>query len=190
MGLGTEAAEILASLRGPQKTLAEEVFESARAAGLTLACAESCTAGMVGAALTDMPGSSEVFKGGVIAYCNEVKAKLLSVPQAVLDGPGAVSRECALAMAEGAQRLLDADVAVSVTGLAGPDGGTEEIPVGTVWFGVALRKEGDVKTAAFVRHFPGSRDEVRRQAVDAALEGLLCAIRTEKSWEQFLSEKQ
>ena len=153
---------------------AEEVFEAARAAGLTLACAESCTAGMVGAALTDMPGSSEVFKGGVIVYCNEMKAKLLGVSMEILDGPGAVSRECALAMAEGARRLLDVDAAVSVTGLAGPDGGTEALPVGTVWFGLALRKGGGT---AFVRHFPGSRSEVRRQAVDAALEGLLRAIR-------------
>ena len=181
MGLGTEAAEVLATLRGPRRNLAEEVFESARAAGLTVACAESCTAGMVGSALTDMPGSSEVFKGGVITYCNEAKARLLGVPQAVLDGPGAVSRECALAMAEGAQRLLDADVAVSVTGLAGPDGGTKELPVGTVWFGLSLRKEEEVRSEAFVRHFPGTRDEVRRQAVDAALEGLLCAIRNENS---------
>lgn len=187
MGLGTEAVEILTTLTGPQKTLAEEVFEAARRAGLTLACAESCTAGMVGAALTDMPGSSEVFRGGVITYCNEVKAKLLSVPQAVLDGPGAVSRECALAMAEGAQRLLDADVAVSVTGLAGPDGGTEEVPVGTVWFGLSLRGED---STAFVRHFTGSRGEVRRQAVDAALEGLLRSIRDEDGWERSLSKKQ
>ncbi|MCR4817429.1 MAG: CinA family protein [Fretibacterium sp.] len=157
-------------------SLAEEVFEAARTAGLTLCCAESCTAGMVGSALTEMPGSSEVFRGGVIVYCNEMKHQLLGVPQPVLDGPGPVSRECALALAEGVLQLIGADAAVSVTGLAGPDGGTEAIPVGTVWFGVALRGES-VRSGAFVRHFSGSRSEIRHQAADSALEGLLRAIR-------------
>ena len=170
--------------------LEEEVFNAAREAGLTLACAESCTAGMVGAALTNPAGSSEVFRGGVIVYCNEMKEKLLGVPREVLDGPGAVSRECALAMAEGARRLLEVDVAVSVTGLAGPDGGTEELPVGTVWFGLAFDKEGKARSMAFVRNFPGSRSEVRHQAVQSALEGLLRAVKSHEGSERIGTEEQ
>ena len=150
---------------------AERLVAELKARGLTCATAESCTGGSVGGAITAVPGSSAVFLGGVISYANEVKRDVLSVPQEILDTHGAVSPECAERMATGARNLLKTDLAVSLTGIAGPDGGSAEKPVGLVWFGLAT-KDG-VRTEK--RVFAGDRAAVRAQAVDHALGLLLTA---------------
>lgn len=133
--------------------------------GKTLATAESCTGGGIGAALTGVPGSSAVFKGGIVSYCNEIKHRLLNVPQTLLEKCGAVSAPVAEAMAVGARNALQADVAVSVTGLAGPDGDAYGNPVGTVFIGYADAEGTVVEKFCF----SGSREEIREQAVEAAL---------------------
>lgn len=140
------------------------------ARGLVCATAESCTGGGVGAAITAVPGSSAVFAGGVISYANEVKRDVLGVPAETLAAVGAVSPETAEAMAAGARALLKTDLAVSLTGIAGPDGGSAEKPVGLVWFGLAT-KDG-VRTEKAL--FAGDRARVREQAVLHAL-GMLTA---------------
>ena len=145
--------------------LAGRLVALLNARGIVCATAESCTGGGVGAAITSVPGSSSVFAGGVISYANEVKRDVLGVPEEVLASKGAVSPECAAAMAEGARRLLKADVAVSLTGIAGPDGGSAEKPVGLVWFGLSTA-EG-VRTERAI--FAGDRAQVRAAAVDHAL---------------------
>ena len=137
----------------------------ARLQGRTLATAESCTGGGIGAALTQVSGASAVYKGGIISYCNEIKQKLLSVPGELLDQYGAVSAPVAQAMAQGARAALNADIAVSVTGLAGPAGDEFGNPVGTVFIGYA--DECSCLSREF--HFTGNREEVRAKAVDAAL---------------------
>ena len=138
-------------------------------AGRRLATAESLTGGGIGAAITAVSGASAVFAGGVISYTNEVKHSVLGVPVEILDTCGAVSAPVAQAMAEGARRVIGADVAVAVTGLAGPDGDDFGNPVGTVFVGYA-----DARTA-FAReyHFDGNREEVREQTIEAALELIL-----------------
>ena len=150
---------------------AERLVAKLKERGLTCATAESCTGGRVGGAITAVPGSSAVFLGGVISYANEVKRDVLGVSQEILDTHGAVSPECAERMAAGARNLLKADLAVSLTGIAGPDGGSAEKPVGLVWFGLAT-KDG-VRTEKKV--FAGDRAAVRAQAVDHALGLLLSA---------------
>jgi competence/damage-inducible protein CinA-like protein len=143
----------------------ELILEKARARGLSLAVAESCTGGLVAARLTSVPGASDAFVGGVVAYDNDVKAAQLGVPEELLAAHGAVSAEVAGAMAAGARRTFAADVAVSVTGIAGPGGGTPEKPVGLVY----LHAEGpDGSEAAEIR-FSGDRQTVRRRATVAAL---------------------
>lgn len=137
--------------------------------GRTLVSAESCTGGGIGAALTAVPGSSEVYKGGIISYTNWVKANVLHVPQALLDTVGAVSAPVAEAMAKGAREVLQADVAVSVTGLAGPGGDEYGNPVGTVFLGYSDEKE----TVFREFHFRGDRDAVRSQALKEALKLVL-----------------
>ena len=139
--------------------------------GKTLATAESCTGGGIGAAITAIPGSSKVYKGGVVSYTNEVKAQLLGVDREVLDEFGAVSAQTAKAMAQGVRRLLNTDVAVSVTGLAGPDGDDGGNPVGTVYIGYSDICNEYAKVFCFL----GNREEVRTQAVRAALEIILAA---------------
>ena len=150
---------------------AERRVAELKARGLTCATAESCTGGSVGGAITAVPGSSAVFLGGVISYANEVKRDVLGVSQEILDAHGAVSPECAERMAAGARNLLKADLAVSLTGIAGPDGGSAEKPVGLVWFGLAA--PDGVRTEKVV--FGGDRAAVRAQAVDHALGLLLSA---------------
>ena len=133
--------------------------------GKTLVTAESCTGGMIGAALTAVPGSSAVYKGGVICYTNWVKENTLGVGREVLEQFGAVSKPVAGAMAAGARKQLQADVAVSVTGLAGPGGDDYGNPVGTVYVGF----ESDTKSQVKHFRFSGDRESVRRQAAEAAL---------------------
>ena len=138
-------------------------------AGRTLCTAESCTGGGIGAALTAVPGSSEVYKGGIISYTNEIKQKLLGINPILLKNLGAVSAPIAEAMAMGARNALNADIAVSVTGLAGPDGDDRGNPVGLVFIGYVDEKR--VTSRRFV--FSGDREEVRKQAVEAALKLIL-----------------
>lgn len=140
---------------------AENLIEILKTAGLVCATAESCTGGGVGAAITAVAGSSEVFAGGVISYSNEVKRNVLGVESATLEKFGAVSSQTAAEMAVGARNLLKVDLAVALTGIAGPSGGTEEKPVGLVWFAIA-NKDG-VRTEKAI--FPGNREEVRNAAV-------------------------
>ena len=137
--------------------------------GKTLSTAESCTGGMIGAALTAVPGSSHVYKGGIISYWSEVKQNLLGVEDALLKTLGPVSEPVAKAMAEGVRRALSTDIGVSVTGLAGPDGDEFGYAVGTVFIGYADGKNAAVKEC----HFSGDRDLVRRQAAEAALRLIL-----------------
>jgi PncC family amidohydrolase len=117
--------------------LETQIGAQLRARRLTLAAAESCTGGLVGHRLTDVPGSSDYFLGGIVAYANQAKQALLGVPAATLAAHGAVSGEAALEMARGARRALGADLAVSVTGIAGPGGGTPDKPVGLTWIGLS-----------------------------------------------------
>jgi nicotinamide-nucleotide amidase len=147
-------------------SLAEVVLARARSHGLTLATAESCTGGMVGAALTEVPGSSVSYLGGAISYADEAKVTLLGVDPGLIAAFGAVSDVVARAMAAGARDTLGADVAVSVTGIAGPDGGSRDKPVGTVWFGVA----GPDSVEAHLRRFTGDRTLVRDRSTMTALD--------------------
>ncbi len=143
--------------------LASDVI--AALAGKTLATAESCTGGMIGQALTAIPGASKVYKGGVISYTNAVKENVLGVSEEALVTYGAVSTPVAEAMAKGVRKLLKTDFAVSVTGLAGPDGDEFGNPVGTVFIGFA----GEAGSKAMACYFEGDREAVRRQAAEAAL---------------------
>ena len=140
--------------------------------GKTLVTAESCTGGGIGGALTAVPGASEVYKGGVISYCNEIKHRLLGVSGEILERYGAVSAQTAGAMASGVRALMQADIAVSVTGLAGPGGDEFGHEVGTVFIGF----ESGSKTVAKEYHFSGDREAVRAQAVEAALKLILECI--------------
>lgn len=136
---------------------------------LTISCAESCTGGMVAAAITDVAGSSEVFKRSFVTYCDEAKHEMLGVDQDILDNYTAVSPQCAEAMARGCAQIADADVAVSVTGIAGPGGGTELAPVGCVYIGFYVK--GMVVTEKHL--FEGDRRQVRRLAAQRAIHGML-----------------
>ncbi len=162
---------------------AEKLVEVLREKKLTCATAESCTGGGVGHAITSVAGSSAVFWGGVISYDNSVKRNVLGVPEEVLREKGAVSSECAAAMAEGARRLMGTDLAVSITGIAGPGGGSAEKPVGLVWFGLA--SASGVTTDK--RIFSGDREAVRAAAIEHALELLLAAGRVRM---QFASDQK
>ena len=163
-------------------TVQEALLREARARGVTLSCAESCTGGLLQGALTEVPGSSEAFMGGLVAYSDEAKRRILGVPPEVLARHGAVSGECAQAMAEGVLRLFGTDLAVSVTGVAGPEGGSTEKPVGTVWFAVASMKEGMVRSSAFLRNLRGDREGVRERAVACALSALWRSAREERQF--------
>ncbi|MEL7486043.1 MAG: CinA family protein [Pseudomonadota bacterium] len=156
-------------------TLAQAVIDKAGADGKMVATAESCTGGLIGAALTDVPGSSAVFERGFVTYSNEAKAELLGAPPALIDAFGAVSGEVALAMARGALAHSNANLAASVTGIAGPDGGSAEKPVGLVWFGFAADDGRErIERRVFAQ---GSRAFVRQRAVETALAGLLAMLR-------------
>jgi nicotinamide-nucleotide amidase len=161
-----------------ERPVEELVLDLCRSRGLTLAAAESCTGGMVAARLTDVPGSSDVFVGGVVAYSDELKRAQLGVPADVLAEHGAVSAEAAEAMAEGARRQLGADVGLSVTGIAGPGGGTLEKPVGLVF----VHGAGPEGSSSRRLTIPGDRADVRGRATVMALHllrGLLTQSRHE-----------
>jgi len=146
--------------------LAAVVLDQLRGRKVRLVVAESCTGGVLSGRITAVPGASEVFIGGVVAYDNVVKSGTLDVPPELLDQYGAVSEQVVSAMAEGAQRQFAADVALAVTGIAGPTGGTAEKPVGTVWLAARYRSE----SRALKRMFPGDRNEIRARSAQAALD--------------------
>ena len=148
--------------------LAEGLGERLRTRGCRLATAESCTGGWIAKALTDIPGSSVWFPGGIVAYANEAKVALLGVEAALLAEHGAVSREVVEAMALGAASRCGAELACAVSGIAGPGGGTAEKPVGRVWFAWA----GPDGVTSEAQQFGGDREAVRRQTVSRALAGL------------------
>ena len=177
VGQGAEARgeelerQIVASLDNylfsrTESPIEELVLERCRERGLTLATAESCTGGLVAARITSVPGSSDVFVGGIVSYANEVKTAELGVPEEVLREHGAVSPETAAAMADGVRGRLHADVGVAVTGIAGPGGGTPEKPVGLVY--VHAAGPGGARRAAEL-NFPGDRETIRSRATVAAL---------------------
>lgn len=155
-------------------TAARNVIEANRAAGRTIALAESCTGGLVSAALTEIPGSSDVFEGGFVTYSNDSKIRQLGVSLDVLETFGAVSIAVAWAMARGAQERSGADIAVAITGIAGPDGGSEKKPVGTVVFARAEKGASHDDIMADTRAFGDlGRGGIRLQAVLCALELLM-----------------
>jgi nicotinamide-nucleotide amidase len=165
------AAELLRARAGEsvygegESDLAALVLDAARARRLHVAVAESCTGGLLGGRLTDVPGSSEVFVGGVIAYDDRIKSELLMVPPALIAEHGAVSEPVARAMAVGAAQRFGVEAAVSITGIAGPGGGSPAKPVGTVWIGSVLAGVAEARRILFA----GSRPEIRARAVQAAL---------------------
>lgn len=156
--------------------LSREVIEEARTGGLTVSCAESCTGGLLAGAITDNAGSSDVFAGGVVSYSNRSKSRVLKVPEALIRKHGAVSEECALAMAHGAMDLFESDIACSITGVAGPGGATPGKPVGLVWFAVVTSSE----SKTFAEHFKGNRRAIREMAVTCALKELVAALKRER----------
>lgn len=148
------------------EALARELGERLCERGWRAATAESCTGGWIAQAVTAIAGSSDWFEGGLVTYSNAAKIALLEVDAMIIERHGAVSAETAAAMAEGARRRLQADIAVAVTGVAGPGGGSASKPVGTVWFGFAVSGRA---TSTVTRVFPGDRQAVRAQSVALAL---------------------
>lgn len=146
-------------------TQAIGILDSCRKRGLVIATAESCTGGLIAALLTEIPGSSSVFERGFVTYSNHSKTQLLGVDAEIIAGHGAVSEAVAVAMAIGARVRAKVDIAVSVTGIAGPDGGSKEKPVGTVCIAIASENDNVVQTF----HFSGDRSSIRMQSVSAAL---------------------
>ena len=146
--------------------LEEILREHMHTRGLKLATAESCTGGLVSDRITNVSGSSEYFPGGIVAYSYEAKASLLAVSWDTLNTHGAVSKETVLEMARGARKLFNADIGISVSGIAGPTGGTPEKPVGTTWFGLST------DTGEWVRHFiwGGDREHNKHHSSEAALQ--------------------
>jgi len=155
---------------------AKKLYDILNRKSLTIATAESCTGGMIGMTLTSVPGMSECYGYGVITYANEAKERLLCVSHTTLIEYGAVSRETACEMADGVIKLSNSDIAISVTGIAGPGGGTKEKPVGLVYIGIAQKGKA---TKVYKNNFAGSRDDVREKTVIRALELAIQAL-TEK----------
>ncbi len=155
--------------------LEEQVGAIIRDRGLKLATAESCTGGLLASRLTDVPGSSDYFVGGIVSYAYEAKVTLLNVSWDTLHAYGAVSAETVLEMARGACKALSADVAISISGIAGPGGGLPNKPVGTTWFGL-VTPDGEW---SFLRQFDGDRLQNKLQASEVALELLMQYLRGE-----------
>jgi nicotinamide-nucleotide amidase len=149
---------------------AHEILKALRSREYKLVTAESCTGGMLSAAITEIPNSSEVFERGYITYSNESKIELLTVPTFFIDDFGAVSHQTAIAMAEGALLMSRGNIAVSITGVAGPDGGTEKTPVGTVYIATAYQGH---ESAYEMHTFSGSRHTIREKSVLTAFEMIL-----------------
>lgn len=154
------------------KSVEREVFDLLRRKGMTFASAESCTGGNIAHLITLIPGSSEVFRGGAVTYATPTKTKVLGVSAEVIASDGVVSRRVVEWMARGTRDLMGADFGVATTGVAGPTGGTEETPVGTVWIGVAAPGASYSERC----HFEGDREEVIKQATEEAYELLREAI--------------
>ena len=157
-------------------SLAQVIIDKAGGDGVMISAAESCTGGLISAALTDVPGSSAIFERGFITYSNDAKSEMLGVPMQLIETHGAVSAPVARAMAEGAIKNSNADIAVSVTGIAGPTGGTNKKPVGLVWFGLANRNGANRVERRVFTH--GSRDFVRAKATETALRLILTQLRS------------
>jgi nicotinamide-nucleotide amidase len=153
--------------------LAARVGYRLLAARCRLVTAESCTGGWIAKAVTDVPDSSQWFECGYVVYSNAAKVRDLGVSEQTLRDHGAVSEACVREMAVGALRVSGAHVAVSVSGIAGPNGGTPDKPVGTVWFGLAIRGRGGHEVVSTVERFPGDRESVRRHTVESALRLIL-----------------
>ena len=158
----------------PHADLARALLEACAAEGITIATAESCTGGLISAALTDIAGSSIVVDRGFVTYSNEAKREMLGVSEATLATHGAVSAETAREMAAGALARSKATMAIAVTGIAGPGGGSEEKPVGLVWFGLAAKGAEPVAVQQLFE--PRSRDHIRQQTVRVALELMLARL--------------
>ena len=157
---------------GPIHELSEKLVNQLVTGSKTVATAESCTGGWIAKSLTDVAGSSACFGYGIVSYSNTAKESLLGVTPDTIAVNGAVSEQTVIEMAEGALRVSGADLSVAVSGIAGPDGGTEDKPVGTVWFAFSVRGGSGVDTAAEVERFDGDREAVRRKTVAHALLGL------------------
>ena len=154
------------------RKLAEAVVTELAAVGKAVAMAESCTGGWIAKSITDVPGSSAVFAYGVVSYSNGAKESILGVKSDTLEECGAVSERVVDEMADGVLHLSGADIAVAVSGIAGPDGGTDDKPVGTVWFAWAVREGGDAQIDTSCEHFSGDRELVRELTVAHALQGV------------------
>jgi nicotinamide-nucleotide amidase len=166
----------MANTDGDLKRLAARVGRRLLDSRRVVATAESCTGGWIAKAFTDVAGSSQWFVEGFVTYSNESKMRRLGVPRTLLKNSGAVSEAVVRAMARGALKRAQAQVAVAVTGIAGPDGAVPGKPVGTVWLAWAMRRGGAVRVDAQLRHFRGDRESVRRKTVRAALTGLYALI--------------
>ena len=151
------------------ETLEQKTVRILREKNMTVATAESCTGGLLSARITAVPGSSGIFDGTVVSYANRIKNSLLGVPASVLEQEGAVSEPCAKAMADGVRALIGADIGVSLTGIAGPDGGSKDKPVGTVFLGISTRHG----TGCQLLHLHGTRDQIREQSVEHALRAVI-----------------
>lgn len=152
--------------------LAQALVADLTAAGKAVATAESCSGGWVAKAITDIAGSSAVFHYGIVSYSNGAKESLLGVHNETLEQHGAVSEAVVIEMAEGALNLSGADIAVAVSGIAGPSGGSKDKPVGTVWFAWAVRDGAKLRATTRLKHFEGDRDLVRELTVAHALQGV------------------
>ncbi len=153
--------------------LVEQLAKLLEAKSMTLVTAESCTGGLLAATITHRPGTSKIFERGFITYSNEAKIESLGVPKEIIDNHGAVSNHCAEAMAKGALENSKAQLAVSITGIAGPEGGTDTKPVGLVYFGYAL-KGGS--SGSLSQNFKGDRNEIQSSAVITAIRHLITVL--------------
>ncbi|MBT5862752.1 MAG: CinA family protein [Gammaproteobacteria bacterium] len=154
------------------RKLAEALVNELSATGKTVATAESCTGGWIGKAITDIPGSSAVFGYGVVSYANGAKELIIGVQNVSLEKHGSVSAQVVGEMAKGTLRLSGADIAVAVSGVAGPSGGTKEKPIGTVWFGWAVRDGSNALVDTRCEYFTGDRELIREASVAYALQGV------------------
>lgn len=157
-------------------SLVRKLLRVASEKDVKISFAESCTGGLIGATITETSGASEIFLGSAVTYANSSKEKILGVSPKTLDKYGAVSAECAEEMAAGARKIFKADYSMSTTGIAGPEGGSDEKPVGTVWFGFSSK----YKTVSFMKVFKGDRAKIREATVRQVLFFLLEELTSEQ----------